>query len=32
MGAAPNTSMTHLVIQKYLKGKEVDWTEKVSDD
>ena len=30
-GATPTTSMTHIAIQESLKGKNVDWMEKVSD-
>jgi 4-carboxymuconolactone decarboxylase len=31
-GATPTTSMTHIAIQEYLDGKNVDWMEKVSDE
>src|SRR5947209_10702811 len=31
-GAAPTTAMTHIAIQEHLKGKVVDWIEKVSDE
>jgi len=30
-GAAPDTAMTHMAIQKSLAGKSVEWMEKVSD-
>ena len=30
-GAAPTTALTHIAIQEQLKGKVVDWMEKVSD-
>jgi len=30
-GAAPSTAMTHIAVQEQLKGKAVDWMEKVSD-
>ena len=30
-GAAATTAMTHIAIQEHLKGKVVDWMEKVSD-
>ena len=31
-GATPKTAMTHIAIQESLKGKVVDWMEKVSDE
>ena len=31
-GAAPTTAMTHISIQEQLKGKVVEWMEKVSDE
>ena len=31
-GATPNTATTHIAIQEELKGKAVDWMEKVSDE
>jgi quercetin dioxygenase-like cupin family protein len=31
-GAAPKTAMTHIAIQESLKGKNVEWMEKVSDE
>jgi quercetin dioxygenase-like cupin family protein len=31
-GATPTTAMTHIAIQEQLKGKVVDWMEKVSDE
>ena len=30
-GATPTTAMTHIAIQEALRGKVVDWMEKVSD-
>jgi quercetin dioxygenase-like cupin family protein len=30
-GAAPTTAMTHIAIQEYLDGKNVEWMEVVSD-
>jgi quercetin dioxygenase-like cupin family protein len=31
-GAAPSTSMTHLVVVEQLDGKSVEWLEKVTDE
>jgi hypothetical protein len=31
-GATATTSMTHIAIQEFLEGKNVDWMEKVSDE
>ena len=31
-GAAPTTSMTHIAIQEFLDGKNVEWMEKVTDE
>lgn len=31
-GAAPGTAMTHMAIQESVAGKNVSWTEKVSDE
>lgn len=31
-GASPTTAMTHIAIQEYSGGKNVDWLEKVSDE
>ncbi|CAN7324178.1 (R)-mandelonitrile lyase [Massilia sp. LjRoot122] len=31
-GAAPSTGMTHMAIQNVVKGKNVEWLEKVSDE
>jgi quercetin dioxygenase-like cupin family protein len=31
-GATATTGMTHIAIQEYLDGKNVEWMEKVSDD
>ena len=31
-GATATTSMTHIAIQEYLDGKNVEWMEKVSDE
>ncbi len=31
-GAAPTTAMTHIAIQETVKGKNVEWMEKVSDE
>jgi quercetin dioxygenase-like cupin family protein len=31
-GATPTTRMTHIAIQEYLDGKNVEWLERVSDD
>jgi quercetin dioxygenase-like cupin family protein len=31
-GAAPTTSVTHIAIQDAIKGKNVEWLEKVSDE
>lgn len=31
-GASPEIGMTHIAIQEQLKGKVVDWLEKVSDE
>jgi quercetin dioxygenase-like cupin family protein len=31
-GATPKTSMTHIAIQEFQNGKNVDWMEKVSDE
>ena len=30
-GATPTTAMTHIAVQEFLKGTNVDWLEKVSD-
>jgi hypothetical protein len=30
--ATPPTAIAHIAIQEALKGKPVDWTEKVSDE
>ena len=30
-GATPTTALTHIAVQEYLDGKNVDWLEKVSD-
>src|SRR5262245_66411772 len=31
-GAAPSTSMTHIAIQEFLDGKNVEWMENVTDE
>jgi len=31
-GATPSTAMTHIAIQEQLKGKAVEWMEKVTDE
>jgi quercetin dioxygenase-like cupin family protein len=31
-GATPTTAMTHIAIQEWLNGKNVEWSEKVSDE
>jgi quercetin dioxygenase-like cupin family protein len=31
-GAAPTTAMTHIALQEFLNGKQVEWLEKVSDE
>jgi quercetin dioxygenase-like cupin family protein len=31
-GATPTTAMSHIAIQEWLNGKNVDWLEKVSDE
>src|SRR2546426_5288336 len=31
-GATPTSTMTHIAIQEFLDGKNVDWMEKVSDE
>ena len=31
-GATPTTAMTHIAVQEFLNGKNVDWMEKVSDE
>src|SRR5215203_3289864 len=31
-GAAPTTAVTHIAVTEFLKGKNVDWMEKVSDE
>jgi quercetin dioxygenase-like cupin family protein len=31
-GATPTTSMTHIAIQEFLDGKNVEWMEKVTDE
>jgi quercetin dioxygenase-like cupin family protein len=31
-GATPTTSMTHIAIQEFLDGKNVEWMDKVTDD
>ena len=31
-GAAPTTSMTHIAIQEFLDGKNVEWMEEVTDE
>ena len=31
-GAAPTTSMTHIAIQEFLDGKNVEWMEKITDE
>jgi quercetin dioxygenase-like cupin family protein len=31
-GATPTTSMTHIAIQEFLDGNNVEWMEKVTDE
>lgn len=31
-GAAPTTAMTHIALQEFVDGRNVDWLEKVSDE
>ena len=31
-GATPTSTMTHIAIQEFLEGKNVNWMEKVSDE